>query len=255
MVERDVVDSTSDIASLLVQEGLAALPLAVWAHRQTCGRGRGTQKWWSDSGSLTFTLAIDPAAHRLAVANEPKLALATALAVIDALSELGFREPKIGVRWPNDLECAGRKLGGILPERVDCNDGHRILIGIGLNVRTNLALAPQEVQTMATTLEALFARPIDNTFSARLLAAIFRHFEHTLGRLVQSACGLAARWNGLDVLRGQHVQVDLGTRVIAGRGRGINAQGALCLDDGTGVIRLFGGRVLRSPSEVARHRP
>ena len=98
---------------------LDALPLAVWAKSQTRGRGRGSHRWWSDAGSLTFTLAIDPAAHGLAVEHEPKLALATAVAVIEALTSSSSVKPSIGIRWPNDLEVDGRKLGGILPERVD----------------------------------------------------------------------------------------------------------------------------------------
>src|SRR5262249_12736526 len=113
MIERDVVSSTNDVATELLREGAPKLPPAVRARRQTHGRGRGSHEWWSDSGSLTFTVALDPAAHGLSQAHEPKVALATAVAVIDALAELGFREPPIGIRWPNDLECAGRKLGGI----------------------------------------------------------------------------------------------------------------------------------------------
>ncbi len=50
------------------------------------GRGRGTHEWWSDSGSLTFTLAIDPQRHGLAVADEPKLALAMAVSIVKALA-------------------------------------------------------------------------------------------------------------------------------------------------------------------------
>jgi BirA family transcriptional regulator, biotin operon repressor / biotin---[acetyl-CoA-carboxylase] ligase len=250
MVEREVVDSTSNVAAQLVREGSTALPLAVWAHRQTRGRGRGTREWWSDEGSLTFTLAIDPAAHRLALTNEPKVALSTAVAVIDALGELGFHVPDIGIRWPNDLECGGRKLGGILPERLESSDGHRMLIGVGLNVRTNLVLAPEEVQSMATSLGALSPRPIDNQFSARLLAAILRHFESILGRLVLGENDLAARWNGLDLLRDSLVRVDVGTHVVTGTGRGIDADGAIRLDDGRATIRLFGGRVLRSSGEA-----
>ena len=79
------VDSTSSAAQL-VRAG-AVLPLCVWARRQIRGRGRGTHTWWSDSGSLTFTLAIDPLTHGLACESEPKLALATAIAVIAAFTE------------------------------------------------------------------------------------------------------------------------------------------------------------------------
>ena len=44
MVECDVVQSTNDVAALLVRTGAVALPLVVWAHRQTRGRGRGTPR-------------------------------------------------------------------------------------------------------------------------------------------------------------------------------------------------------------------
>ena len=39
MALHEVVDSTNDRAAVLVKEGLAALPLGVWAKRQTRGRG------------------------------------------------------------------------------------------------------------------------------------------------------------------------------------------------------------------------
>jgi BirA family biotin operon repressor/biotin-[acetyl-CoA-carboxylase] ligase len=241
----DEVDSTSDRAAELVREGIVALPLAVWARRQTCGRGRGSHSWWSDAGSLTFTLAIDPRAHGLAVESEPKLALASAVAMIKALEELELGLPSLGIRWPNDLELGGRKLGGILPERIETERGHRVLIGVGLNVLTDLAEAPASVHTMATSLARLHARPLDQQVLRALLAAFLRQFESVLTRLAGGDPGLAAEWDRLDLLRGQWVRVDLGARTVAGWGRGIDQDGALCLDDGQERLCLFGGQVLR----------
>jgi len=246
MVEYEVADSTSDRAAGLVRGGLDALPLVVWAKNQTQGRGRGSHQWWSDAGSLTFTMAIDPAAHGLAIEHEGKLALATAVAVIDALHELQLGRPSIGIRWPNDLEVDGLKLGGILPERLETGHGSRILIGVGLNVRTNLADAPAGVRAMATSLAAVHAGSLDPPVSPRLLPVILRHFESVLGRLVDGDPELADRWSRLDLLRDRWVGVDLGTHVVEGWGRGIDRDGALCLNDGRQRIRLFGGRVLRS---------
>ena len=143
LLEYGVLDSTNDRAALDVREGNVRLPLAV-GRNQIRGRGRGTNPWWSDSGSLTFTLAIDPRAHDLTVESEPKLALSTAVAVIDAVSELDLGSPALGIRWPNDLEVGGRKLGGILPERIETGRGLRLLIGVGINVLTSLADAPDE---------------------------------------------------------------------------------------------------------------
>jgi BirA family biotin operon repressor/biotin-[acetyl-CoA-carboxylase] ligase len=192
-----------------------------------------------------FTLAIDPVAHCLAVAAEPKLALAAAVAILDALHELELGGPTLGIRWPNDLEADGRKLGGLLPERVETPHGHRILIGVGLNVLSDLRDAPAEVRAMATSLAALHARPLDEPILPQLLAAILRHFESVLARLVDGDPELANQWSRLDLLRDRWLRVDVGPRIVAGWGRGIDPEGALCLDDGEQRLRLFGGQVLR----------
>ena len=246
LITCEVVDSTSNRAAELVREENVALPLAVWARTQTCGRGRGSRAWWSDRGSLTFTIALEPSAHGLAAASEPIVALATAVAVIDAIEEIGLAGQSIGIRWPNDLEVGGRKLGGILPERIETAHRHRLVIGVGLNVLTSLAKAPDEVRRMATALAALQPRAFDEETLPRLMATILRHVESVLGRLAGGDPVLAARWNQLDVLREQWVSVDLGTRVIAGAACGIDADGALCLDDGQNLHRVYGGQVLRT---------
>jgi BirA family biotin operon repressor/biotin-[acetyl-CoA-carboxylase] ligase len=241
----DVIDSTSDRAAELVREGRTQLPLIVWARSQRRGRGRGSHEWWSDGGSLTLTLAIDPAAHGLRAAIEPRLALATAAAVIEALEDLSIGDPSIGIRWPNDLEAAGRKLGGILPERVETAAGHRILIGIGLNVSTNLIHAPDDVSAMATSLAALGGRSYDEGTQHRLIPAILRRFETVLKRLVGGDPSLAEQWQRLDLLRDTWVRVDCESRLVSGLAKGIDADGSLCLIEGPEKRRIVGGRVLR----------
>jgi BirA family transcriptional regulator, biotin operon repressor / biotin---[acetyl-CoA-carboxylase] ligase len=247
-VAYDAVDSTSDRAAVLVRGRHCTLPLVVWARTQTQGRGRGTHEWWSDAGSLTLTVAIDPLSHGVSVEFEPRLALATAVAVIEALDELELGNPSLGIRWPNDLEAGGRKLGGILPERLEIPQGHRILVGIGLNVHTNLAAAPAEVRAMATSLAALHGKPLDEATVERLIPAILAHFESVLRRLALGDPTLSLQWGRLDQLREKWVRVDFGTHRVAGWGKGIDHQGALCLDDGNEPIRIFGGQVLRDHS-------
>jgi BirA family biotin operon repressor/biotin-[acetyl-CoA-carboxylase] ligase len=245
MIERNVVASTSDLARELVASDAVALPLAVWAARQTHGRGRGTNRWWSGEGSLTFTLALDPAVHGLRPEHEPRLALATAVAVIDAIAAPDLSAP-LGIRWPNDIEAGGRKLGGILPERIPGPNGSRLLIGVGLNVATPMDDAPAEIRRMATSLAELrrVAEPIGAVET--VLRAILARLPVTLDRLARNDPALAAQWAALDTLRDQAVQIDLGPRKITGIARAIDAEGALCLDAEEGPLRLFGGQVLRA---------
>ena len=244
-VAYDVADSTNDRAAEILRNGRMKLPLLVRARTQTRGRGRGSNEWWSDKGSLTFTLAIDPLEHQLSVENEPRLALAIAVAVIEALDRLDLGSLAIGIRWPNDLEADGRKLGGILPERLETPRGRLILVGIGLNVGTDLSVAPIEVRAMATSLAAIHGKPLDESFSERLLAAILGQIESILPRLAQNDQGSHA--SGADSISfvKSGWRVDLGTHCVAGWGQGIDHDGALCLHNGREPIRLFGGQVLR----------
>jgi BirA family biotin operon repressor/biotin-[acetyl-CoA-carboxylase] ligase len=244
LIRREIVESTSDLAREMVTAGGVDLPFVVWARRQTRGRGRGSNRWWSDAGSLTFTAAIDPAAHGLRPDHEPRLALAAAVAVIDVLLPLRLTA-SLGIRWPNDIEAGGRKLGGILPERVETASGVRLLIGIGLNVATQIGEAPAEIRRMAVSLAELQGSAAPRCETERLLEAVLSGFGAAIDRLSQDDPQLAARWAALDTLGNESVQVDLGPRIISGLGRGIDAEGALCLATERGPVRLFGGRVLR----------
>jgi len=245
-IDREEVDSTSDLARSELLAGPVDLPMVVRATRQTRGRGRGDHAWWSDAGSLTFTVALDPAAHGLHPEHEPRLALATAVALIDAIAEFAPAAP-LGIRWPNDVEAAGRKVAGLLPERVDTPEGPRILIGIGVNVRTRLELAPAEIRAMATTVEELRGQAITPTEAEGLFVAILARFQAVLPLLSQDDPSLGGRWMALDSLGGRPIRVDLGPRLLAGRCLGIDEHGALKIEEGGRVATLFGGQVLRDP--------
>lgn len=121
--------STQDAARRLAEgthEGVA-----VFAGRQTSGRGR-LGRSWADTAHLglamTFAVrSIDPALA----------ALAAGLASCRACEEL-LPEPRaIGLRWPNDVVTreGDRKLSGVLIER----EGPLLFIGIGINVHQTAA--------------------------------------------------------------------------------------------------------------------
>ena len=96
------------------------------AECQTSGRGRRGAEWVATPGeSLTFSVALQPAAARTLW---PRLALATGLAVAEAMSMLGLEAE---VKWPNDVLIRGRKLCGVLVEATE----RMAIVGIGLNVR------------------------------------------------------------------------------------------------------------------------
>ncbi len=80
---------------------------------------------------------------------------------------------------------------------------------------------------MAISLAALRDGGVDPQTSPRLLAAILDHFGRYSAGWSRDDPDLARRWAALDLLRDRWVRVNLGPRIVAGRGCGIDEDGAL----------------------------
>ncbi|WP_422930985.1 biotin--[acetyl-CoA-carboxylase] ligase [Singulisphaera sp. PoT] len=243
-VYRESVESTNDLAKEIVSDPRGPLPVVVWTKRQTRGRGRGDHVWWSDEGSLTFTVGFDPAALGLERRHEPRIALATSVAVIETLAPLGINHG-LEIRWPNDIEASGRKLGGLLPERVETPQGPRLVVGLGINVFTHFDGAPDEVRKMAVSVAELASTPLPFADLGDLIEPILTKLSEALGRLSRDDSALSGRWEALDGLRDKAVRINLGSRILQGVGRGIDEEGALLVASGGVIHRIFGGQVLR----------
>ncbi len=136
--------------------------LVLLALTQTGGRGRRGAAWFSTAGdSLAFSILIRPEETK---ALWPRLALATGLAVAEALESFG---PATGIKWPNDVWIRGRKVAGILVEA----GPDFVIVGIGININTRSF--PAEIADIATSL----ALSTDLTHSlADVLGAVIHRF-------------------------------------------------------------------------------
>ena len=191
-----------------------------------------------------MTLVLDPPSLGLTPKQEPSVALTVAVAVIEAIDSL-YPDCRPGIRWPNDIEAGGRKLGGILPERVETHDGPRLLIGIGLNVRTRLDQAPFEVRRMAATLGEWASMTAPNEPRAELLRAILDRLGGRLRDLANARAELVREWNRLDTLTGSRVRIEISGEKIEAIAAGIDDSGGLrILQNGQPRI-IHAGRVLR----------
>lgn len=120
------VDSTNR----MLKERGGALPhgTVCYTDRQEAGRGRLGRTWVAAPGdALALSLLIKPAEP------SPVLPLVCGLAVSRALEGL-CGGAAFGVKWPNDIVCAGRKVCGILCETVWIGEGWTVA-GIGVNRR------------------------------------------------------------------------------------------------------------------------
>ena len=80
--------STNDRALQLAGESDNRFPLLVLTESQTAGRGRGSNRWWSERGSLTFSVMLATEATQLPTERWPQVSLTVGLAVCEALERL-----------------------------------------------------------------------------------------------------------------------------------------------------------------------
>jgi biotin-(acetyl-CoA carboxylase) ligase len=118
----NVAASTQDLA--VAEMRSRGVPVLVVAAEQTAGRGRSGNVWWQATRGVAASLAFSP--NRVPVVET--LPLAVGLAVRRAVAIV--LDVAVALKWPNDLERAGRKVGGILVERSDDN----VVVGCGLNL-------------------------------------------------------------------------------------------------------------------------
>jgi len=241
----DEIGSTSDRAIEAAAQPEQELPLLVIAGRQTAGRGRGENRWWSAAGGLTFSLVIDGAALGVSQDRWPRLSLATALAIGEVIRQQVPRAD-VQLKWPNDVYIAGRKVCGILLEAPATTPG-RVVVGVGLNVNNSLAAAPAEIQNTAVALCDVAEQELELT---AILMAILQGMETEIVRLRKDQLDLVKRWQPYCLLEGQTVTLLHGNRQHTGICDSIDGEGALLLRTHANrpAERFISGTVVAWPS-------
>jgi BirA family biotin operon repressor/biotin-[acetyl-CoA-carboxylase] ligase len=110
--------------------------------------------------TVTFVLPVD------AQLSPHQIPLLAGLAVRNAAAELTGSQ-RIELKWPNDLLFHGRKLAGLLCERLEKVD----LIGLGLNVNLDSASAPKALRGQVASLAEISGGAIDITNALSTVAS------------------------------------------------------------------------------------
>ncbi|MEN6448921.1 MAG: biotin--[acetyl-CoA-carboxylase] ligase [Thermoguttaceae bacterium] len=228
------LDSTNSQAARCAARRPRELPLLVVADEQTGGRGRGGKRWWTGSGSLAFSLLVDPQTVGADRSRSPLVALASAVAVAETLRPLLPGRP-LGIHWPNDVAVDGKKLCGIL---VDVLADRRHVIGIGVNTNSTMAEAPAELQATTATVRDLSGREHDQT---DMLVALLRQLDQQFATLRRDSAAVAAAADRLCTQRGQRLTLRWENRTASGICRGIAPDGAILLETPAGVERFYSG--------------
>ncbi len=230
----DEVDSTNDEAARQLAAGRTA-PFAVFARRQTRGRGRFGRVWHSEAnGNLYSSFAFRP---HIEPERMQTFTLWMGVTICELVSKFVPVTP--GIKWPNDLVFGGRKAGGMLTEaRVDADQIRDLVFGLGLNVNSPASAWPSDLSRRAVSLSELAGTQVDiNRLTAALIGRVMLAYERFIEG--EHAEDFMRLWNTYDLLRGTEVVLSEGGQKRRGSVLGIDDIGSLLLRDNEGRTRGY----------------
>ena len=231
------VESTNDEAHRLAEAGALHGEVVV-ADFQTRGRGRRGRSWVAPRGkALTFSVVLRPA---IAPARAPEITIAAAVAAAEAAREMGAGSARI--KWPNDVECKGRKIAGLLTElRAEPDRVRHAVLGVGVNVSLQMHDFPEELRPVATS---LLLESGERQPRPLVCARLLEHIEEWLSLHETEGFGpVADRWRELSSTLGRRVRIT-GADPIEGDAVDLAEDGALLVRTARGaLVRVLAGDV------------
>jgi BirA family biotin operon repressor/biotin-[acetyl-CoA-carboxylase] ligase len=239
--------STNDLAKAVALDAGAArcAGSVLIAESQTHGKGRCGRTWVSPPGGLYLSVLVEPPPDSLTL-----LPLAAGVAVARAVRRTSRAPAEL--RWPNDLDCDGRKVAGVLAEigfRRDCPQ--LAVVGFGVNLGP-VPLPEVPGDDGAPSAPAPGARPpgwlpagVDRIALAH---ALVESLHHVLDLLEEDPTSLRALWESLSPTAREcrsEVRLHGGDRVL-GTTDGLDDRGGL-------RVRVAGGGIqVVTASEAVR---
>ena len=231
--------STNDVAEKLARDGVKER-VVVFAESQTKGRGRLGRKWMSPTRKgLWFSVLLRP---NLRPQETTQLTVIAATALRRAIKAVTGRSAE--VKWPNDLQFAGKKVAGILTEMsAEVDRVRHIILGIGVDVNQSAAEFPPELRDLATSLKSETGEEISR---AELATEILRELDFDYARICAGKFPeIADEWEAACVTIGKNVTVHVGDRKFTGRAESLDDDGALLVRTEHGHLeRVIGGDVI-----------
>lgn len=257
-VERTGSTNADLLAQARSSSGQLIRPWLLGAHAQDQGRGRAGRVWQNRNGAhLMFSCAFDvflPARQLATLSPLAGVAATEALRSLLAIQD----QPKLTLKWPNDIQWHQAKLAGILTEVTRAStsplsqDHHVVIIGIGINLNDARALSLSLNRDIADWAEIVAESPqLKNITATELCTRIAKSWYHALNEV--TAFGfkdLPQRYKKIDGLLDQHLAIIDNQKIIqSGLGAGVNEQGQLLIRQGAQTHTISVGEVSVRPFE------
>lgn len=155
-----IIDSTQKEIWRRFKNGTIKDKTMIISDIQTAGIGTHGRIWHTDEeNNIAFSIYFDFSKKKCKVEELDGLTVRIAKRIVKVFKEM--YDIDLDIKFPNDIYCNGRKLGGILTETKVQNGLVRcVVIGIGIN--TNQVEFADEIKDVATSIRREFGIEVDN---------------------------------------------------------------------------------------------
>lgn len=223
----DITGSTQNDLAVQIREGNSGDGTVLVAEFQSAGRGRMDRSFVAPPRSaLLFSFFIKPLRDSADWGWLPLLAGQAVSAAIGSHCALSVDHiPEL--KWPNDILMNGKKIAGILSERIDYQDGAGVIIGIGINVHLG------EDELPVPTASALNLQGCGGCNRDELLIAVLQNFAEYFQRWESQDAELVREYEASSATIGRQIRVDLPDGIAReSTAVGVDKSGALVLATG-----------------------
>ena len=189
---------------------------------QTSGRGRRGNTWLSPEGMALFSFLLKPE-KEFSIIEATKLPLLAGISTLSALKKI--KDGAYSFKWTNDVFLSGKKLCGILIERVKDD----FVIGIGINVANKI---PDDIKNIAISMESDY--DID-----KLILKVVEEFSVYYEKFSEGKWKeIVEKINSYNFLKDKKIRVNIGDKIFEGVAKNIVEDGRIEIEM-NGEIKLF----------------
>ena len=171
-----IIDSTQKEIWRRVRSGTIQDKTMIIADIQTGGIGTHGRVWHTDEeNNIAFSVYFET--NNCKLENLKNLTIDIAKNIVRVFKELYNID--LDIKFPNDIYCNGKKLGGILTEtKVQNGVVKCVIIGIGIN--TNQIVFANDIKDIATSVKKEFDIEVDKEVVISQLEVFFSHLGTVL---------------------------------------------------------------------------
>lgn len=151
------IESTNTLAYELVQKDFEEWTVII-ADTQSRGKGRQNRNWYSPPNVNIYTsIILNP---DISYKHIPSISLLTGLVVAFTIEH--FTNIQTILKWPNDVLVNEKKISGVLLELLNnSHDMLTVIVGIGINVNSDIKSYPNQLLNLATSMMMLANKTFD----------------------------------------------------------------------------------------------